>query len=351
MSHAHTDGHAHAHGTTRFARLLDLAKLKWFEEKDGRLKVRDSAKELVAGSIDVHTHLALSYVRRVRVDLFATHDCVQHYLPAADPLDLEPYANLNYTPRALRTMKQDLTLRSMTGTGLRRTHTGANLQREMDDLGLDRSVLLPIELPVLSHNTETYMDVAKKLPRLVPFCSVHPSWKDAGDKLAAYRKAGALGIKLHPNIQNFEPDDPRVMKLYGIAGDLGLPVLLHAGPVGIETAQGRRNTQMKHYWVSVRSFPKTTFILGHAGALQWDMALELAQRYRNTWLEISSQGLAAVQQLVIDAPPDRLMFGSDWPFYHQGIPLAKLLLATEGRPDARRRILRDNARALLGLGS
>jgi predicted TIM-barrel fold metal-dependent hydrolase len=46
---------------------------------------------------------------------------------------------------------------------------------------------------------------------------------------------------------------------------------------------------------------------------------------------------------------ERLLFGTDWPFYHQAATLAKVLLVTEGRRDVRRAILRGNAERLLGL--
>ena len=49
------------------------------------------------------------------------------------------------------------------------------------------------------------------------------------------------------------------------------------------------------------------------------------------------------------APTDRLLFGTDWPFYHQAIQLAKVLLLTEDDPALRRRVLWDNAAALLDL--
>jgi predicted TIM-barrel fold metal-dependent hydrolase len=47
---------------------------------------------------------------------------------------------------------------------------------------------------------------------------------------------------------------------------------------------------------------------------------------------------------------DRLLFGSDWPFYHLAVTLAKVLIVTEGRPDDRYAILRGNADHLLGVG-
>ena len=49
------------------------------------------------------------------------------------------------------------------------------------------------------------------------------------------------------------------------------------------------------------------------------------------------------------ADPQRILFGSDWPFYHQAVPLAKVLLATQGQPALRRQILWENADALLAM--
>jgi predicted TIM-barrel fold metal-dependent hydrolase len=45
---------------------------------------------------------------------------------------------------------------------------------------------------------------------------------------------------------------------------------------------------------------------------------------------------------------DRLLFGTDWPFYHLGASLAKVLIVTaaDDRKDMRQRILRDNAKSL-----
>ena len=46
-------------------------------------------------------------------------------------------------------------------------------------------------------------------------------------------------------------------------------------------------------------------------------------------------------------PSDRIVYGTDWPFYHQALTLARVLLATEGAPDLRRAVLHDNAARLL----
>ena len=80
-----------------------------------------------------------------------------------------------------------------------------------------------------------------------------------------------------------------------------------------------------------------------------EMALELALQYPNVYLDVSSQNLTNVRRIIAEAPADRILFGSDWPFYHQAIALAKVLLATEGCPPARRRVLWENAAHLFNL--
>jgi len=325
-----------------------LSRLPYFERRsDGRLALADPSLGPV---VDVHTHLALCYGGPYRVDVWQRHDEVQHYMPTRRRLDLDVYAIRNLSPEDLRRMKRDLSLASLGSGGMRRTHTAANLLAEMQPLGIAHSVLLAVELPVLSPNSEAYLRAAADSDgKLSVFCSVHPFAARATEQVARLHARGACGLKMHPMAQMTPPDHPRAIALYRVCGELGMPVLWHCGPVGVEPRLGRRFCQLKNYWPPIHDLPETTFILGHSGALQWPLALELAQRYPNVYLEVASQSLSAVRRLVEEAPPDRLMFGTDWPFYHQSMALAKVLLATEDRPEMRPRVLWDNAARLLKL--
>lgn len=324
-----------------------LARLPYFERRGpGRLVLSDPDLGPV---IDAHTHLALSYLRPSGIDLELEHPHTLHYLSVGRPVELDVYANRNYTAEDLKRMKLDLTLLSVTDGGMRRTHTAANLLREMRDLGIVSSVLLPIDLPAISDNAGTYLKVAAGHPELISYGSVHPVSRDLAGKLDRQLALGARGVKVHPAAQMIRPDHGRAMELYRLCGERGLPVLFHCGPVGIEPRPGRRRSQVRLYEAPVALHPETTFVLGHSGALQFDRALELAHRHDNVWLETSSQSLTNVRRLVAEAPPDRVVFGSDWPFYPQAVALAKVLIATEGDPGARRRVLHDNAARLLQL--
>ncbi|MFN8644622.1 MAG: amidohydrolase family protein [Candidatus Binatia bacterium] len=333
-------------GARSFQSLLDLARLPWFEVHEGRLVLADRG---VGPVIDMHAHLALAYLLPMRLDLDRPTAHVEHYLPSCCAIDFEVYQNQNFTPAALQAMKRDLTLGSLSRGGMRATHTVPNLVREMDELGVAHSVILPIDLPYVSRNAAHALDAARRQPRLVSFGSVHPIVDRVGERLDDQAHAGARGVKMHPAVQLMAPNHPRAMALYRHCGARDLPLIWHCGPVGIELASGRRRSQVALYEEPIAAHPRTRFVLGHAGALQMEQALDLACRYPNVWLEMSGQSLGNVRAILARADPNRILYGSDWPFYHQALGIAKVLLATEGEPALRRKVLHGNAAALLGL--
>lgn len=330
-----------------FRDLYDLARLPWFAVREGRLVVSDRAG--VGEIIDMHSHLALAYVRPMQLDLYGAGPPTQHYLPSCCAFDLDVYINRNFSPERLHALERDLTLGSLGKSGMRATHTVPNLTREMDELGVIKSVILPIDFPYISDNARVAADAARHDSHLIAYGSVHPYQSRLAEKLDGQAHEGALGVKFHPNVQSVRPDDRRAMELYRLCAARNMPVLWHCGPVGIEPALGRYLSQVRHYEKPIAENPRTTFVLGHAGALQFEQALALCNKYPNVLLETSSQSLTNVRAMVTRAHPDRVVFGSDWPFYHQAVPLAKVLLATEDAPDARRRILFANAARVLGL--
>lgn len=333
---------------TRFETHLELARLPYFELRDGdRLALADAE---LGPIIDFHTHLALSYLVPSRLDLHQAPRPTEHYLPLYRSLELDIYQNKNFTGDDLRLMSRDLTLGSTTASGMRATHTIDNLTREMNELGITRSVLLAIDFPALSHNATTWLQATEGRDDLVVYGSVHPKARHVERKLDQQKAMGACGIKVHPAVQLVRPDWPSAMRLYRLCGERDLPVLFHCGPVAIEPKLGRYMSQVRHYVKAIEQCPETTFILGHSGALQMELALELACKHENVYLELASQALTSVRRILAQGPTDRVLFGTDWPFYHQATGLAKVLLATEGQPEVRRRVLYENGARLLGLG-
>jgi predicted TIM-barrel fold metal-dependent hydrolase len=77
--------------------------------------------------------------------------------------------------------------------------------------------------------------------------------------------------------------------------------------------------------------------------------LELALAHQNAWLGIHGQGVSSLETIIRRTGGERLLFGTDWPWYHLGATLAKVLICTDSpqRQAIRRAILRDNAVSLL----
>jgi len=339
-------------GPLRFRGYRGLAELPWFElSPEGRLR---TVVEL-PGIIDIHTHFGMSVV--LPLDQTRRSERVEHLLDCdatnpGCPLDLDVYVNANFSHEAHQGLSREL-LKGAFGRGATRTHTGANLLAEMDDVGVARAAVLPIELglPLLVSLSERWIRTIQEQDwqdRLLPFASVHPGDADAPARLRALAAAGARGVKLHPEMQRFHPDAPEAMAVYAECERLGLPVVFHTGRSGIEPEGLRHFALPRRYQPAVAAFPGVRFVFGHGGARDLEAAIPIARAHRNVWLGLSSLGVSQIDRALAALGPDRLVFGSDWPFYHLATTLAKILIVTRGDDGARDALLRHNADALLG---
>lgn len=329
-----------------FADLRDLARLTWFDLAGDRLILDPDLGPI----IDIHTHLSLTYLVTSRVDQELETDRVLTYLPDRDrELDLEVYTNKNMHIEDQRRMRADLILGSFRKTGPRFTHTAANLLRCMSDLCIRHAVILPVDFPWISRNSELYLEVSERHSELIPFGSAHPWGQSADLRLKKLAEQGIRGLKVHPATQLIFPGSRRAMRLYRASSELSIPVLWHCGVVGIEPWPISRFAEVRNYEKPIAALEDVTFILGHSGGLQYQQAIDLAQRYPNVILDLSCQGLDGIRAILDAVDHDRIVNGSDWPFYHQAIGIAKVLLATGSDKALRRKILYENAVRVLGL--
>ncbi len=357
-SQRRTERHLSGRGTfgpQQYPGYRGLAELPWYElGDDGRLRC---VSEDVPRAIDFHAHLGMALLFAPDLDLLASTERV-HYLLDSDaytpslPFDLDVYANANFSDEELRALRwgaiQQLTL----GSDRAATHTVPNLLAEMDDCRVERACLLPIHfgLPfgdsLAAKWTEAIEDSGAP-ERLIRGASVHPRDPDALDRLRRFAEQGCRVVKLHPAAQRFYADAPEAMEIYEACGELGLIVFFHAGRAGIEPDMGQRFNLVRAIEPGLRRFPEVQFVLGHAGARDVAEAIPLAKRYSNAWLGIHGQGITQLAEIVDRAGSDRLLFGTDWPFYAMAATQAKVLILSEGNPSLREALLRGNAERLL----
>lgn len=342
-------------GVQRYSGYRGLAELPWFERNEqGRLVLVDDD---VPRTIDLHTHLGMSLLFAPEIDLQVRTPRVEHLLDCdgTDPpceLDLDVYINSNFRDSDLRALQLDAVSRLLWGSRASETQTLPNLLAEMDDVGVERAAILPIAfgLPFGDDLADRWLDAIDQSPdgaRFIRGASVHLGDADWRPKLQEQAARGARMVKLHPAGQRYFPDDPSAMEIYEECGRLGLVVFLHGGRAGIEPGYAHQFTMMRGYEPMLAEHPDVPFVLGHAGARDVEDAMVLARRYPNAWLGIHGQSVTILDRLTREVGPDRLLFGSDWPFYHLGATLAKVLIVTEDRPEVRHAILRGNAERLL----
>ncbi len=195
---------------------------------------------------------------------------------------------------------------------------------------------------------------------LIPFASVDPH--DGADAVALLRDlaaAGARGLKLHPSLQAFQPDDRRYYPLYEAAAELGLPIVSHTGQTGIGAGlPGGRGIKLRYSDPMLlddvaADFPSLTVILAHPSVPWQDSAISMATHKANVFIDLSGWSPKYfAPQLVraINGPIRRkVLFGSDFPVITPDRWLADFA-ALDIKPEVRPLVRKDNAARLLGLG-
>lgn len=344
-------------GPQRYRGYRGLAELPWFElDERGVLRCVDKSVPL---SIDTHCHFGMSLLFKPKLDLLARTERVRHLLDcdATDPgcaLDLDVYVNANFDEPALEQLECETISQGLWGSDVARTHTIPNLLGEMDSMRVERALILPIAFgfPFGDDLTERWHEAiaaSATSPRLSAGASVHPRDPDKLERLVDFAAMGARVVKLHPTMQAFYPDEPDALEIYEAAERLGLVVFFHGGRAGIEPESRHRYALPRHYEGALSAFPKVQFVLGHAGARDGVDMLALGLRHANAWFCIHGQGVTRLDEMVRRTEGERMLFGTDWPFYHLAASLAKVLIVTQdpGRHAIRHAILRGNAERLL----
>jgi len=195
--------------------------------------------------------------------------------------------------------------------------------------------------------------------RFVGFGSVDPlKGESAVDELEAIASAGLKGVKLHPSLQAFAPDDERFWPLFERCEELGLATLFHTGTSGIGAGQPGGQGIRLDYARPIRldavaaAFPNLNVIAAHFG-YPWHLELlAIALHKTNVYIDISGWAPKYIPAEVVREMKGRLqnqfLFGSDYPFIRPERCLEEL--ATLEIPEAAlQKVLTGNGSRLLGL--
>ena len=194
----------------------------------------------------------------------------------------------------------------------------------------------------------------------IPFVSVDPT---RGPE--AIREARRLvdtglvrGLKLHPPMQQFFPNDRIAYPLYEIFAEARLPVLFHTGHSGIGTgAPGGAGIRLKYGHpmpiddVAV-DFPEMPIIMAHPSFPWQDEAISVCLHKPTVYIDLSGWSpkyfSPTLVQYANSLLKTKVLFGSDYPWITPERWMSdfeKIGIKDEVRP----LILKQNAARLLGL--
>ncbi len=259
--------------------------------------------------------------------------------------------------------------------------TADRLIREMDEAGIDKTVILGLDYEFLFKGKVSYKEyndyvanIIKEHPdRFIGLAGIDPRrGKEAIQELdRCIEELGLKGVKITP-LTGFYPDDPLFYPFYERVDELGVIILCHTG-------EGPPGTYLKYcnpiYVDKVAvDFPDIKIIMAHIGSPWTSEAISVATKNVNVYIDISAWEpvfkmvpIAFFQTLIqakLSCGIDKILFGTDWPLFTSMVslkewveaikkmklpPPLKLMGLPEFTEEEKNKILGENAAKVLGL--
>jgi uncharacterized protein len=202
------------------------------------------------------------------------------------------------------------------------------------------------------------LTTAAQSPHLTPLIAADPTvlgGRAGADLLLAAVGRGAKGIKVHPVLQGFLPDDPRMDPTYATCEEMGLTVLSHSG-----TSRGDPQWADPFAFSGVmEAHPRLHLLLAHLGGSSWHQIRAFADAFPTVSFDLceiiawtGAPGAPTADELgllIHDIGAHRVLFGTDFPWYELDKTVDQLMDLPHLSDEERRGILGENAIARMGL--
>lgn len=194
-------------------------------------------------------------------------------------------------------------------------------------------------------------------PGVVPFITLEPTLLQ-GEALRGHVQdciaAGAQGVKLHSILQGFHASDPRLDPAYEVLQEAGLPVIAHSG----STSGARADYAVPAAFGGLAArFPGLPLVLAHLGGGAWRTTAEFAAAHPGVrfdcceiihWMHApDGPSGREVAELILDIGVERVLHGSDYPWYGLDESVDRVLGLPLLSEDDKQMVLGQNALDLL----
>jgi len=258
--------------------------------------------------------------------------------------------------------------------------SASHLIEEMDRLGIEQAVILPMgkmpataeedkrKLAEMEKANDDYFNrnivghAIKKLQtdrmdhtevinairlyptRLVGVYIINPWLGEPELQAAEYaiEQRGFRGLKLHPVVNAFRADDAVVDPVLKLAQRLKVPVMFHTS-FGLGSEPGRVAK-------AAARFPDVNVVMYHPGIGEfYKDAIKAAKEHRNIYLDTAHAEPAALQAFLDQVPAERIIYGTDAPWGQWAKMFDLVREKTKARPDLQRMVMGQNVARLMGL--
>lgn len=189
------------------------------------------------------------------------------------------------------------------------------------------------------------IEAARRHPnRLRAYCGINPNYPEIARRDVESFDDYAdvyVGLKFLADYHLRPITDSAYEPAWRMADERGLPVLLHtwagsgfSGPSQIRAAAER--------------YPNARILMGHCIHGDWTSAIQLSNRFANVYLELCAvlDERGVLETLVAECGSEKILFGTDFPWFGFHYYIGAVLGADIGDED-RRNIFHRNARKLL----
>lgn len=189
-------------------------------------------------------------------------------------------------------------------------------------------------------------DAVRRFPdRLRAYMTINPNFPDAIERdLASYEASRTVyvGFKFLSDYHKKKLTSPENAPAWEYAQQRGLFVLAH-------TWSGSNFNGAEEVEACAERYDRVKFFLGHSLHDDWDAAIRIALIHPNVYLELTAvlDNRGAIEKMVGEVGSERLLFGTDLPWFspHQGVGA---VLSAAISDEDRHNILHRNAERLFG---
>ncbi len=228
------------------------------------------------------------------------------------------------------------------------------VKNHMRESGVDKSIVLGVTERADQVRGANDWLISIQDDMLVPFGAVHPDLEDMPGEVRLLRENGIKGIKLHPIMNQFYPDDPKMFPVYEEMGE-SMVLEIHSGKWPHTKPGDPLYAAPERVMNVVRQFPRLKVIALHLGGFYMldEAERELIGRDNvlidTTWPpSIKEVGVKTLTTIINKHGINKVCFGTDFPLASQMVD-SEFIEGLAISDTDKEKILGENARELIGL--